>query len=336
MRAQGEFPAKWKGQGDFIMPGTDSSYMWQGMIPQDETPFQYNPERGFVSSANQRPADTTYPYYLGRDYPSPRGIIINRKLAAMQQITPQDMMTMQTDNYNVFAEMAVPVFLKNIKQVDLNMAETKYFTLLANWNFRNDIDSKAATTFVLTWKYFKDTVFHDEYAGKATPIALPFESTLLEGILKDSAYQFLDDISTPQKETLADETTIAFKRAVIDLAQAELDGRLAWGKYKDTHISHLLKLPAFSRLHLPVGGGTNIINATKEDHGPSWRMIVSLTQKTEAYGVYPGGQSGNPGSKYYSNFIDHWVAGKYYTLWMMTKAEQHDPKIKWKMSFSKS
>ena len=26
---QGEFPAKWKKQGDFIMPGQDSSYMWQ-------------------------------------------------------------------------------------------------------------------------------------------------------------------------------------------------------------------------------------------------------------------------------------------------------------------
>src|SRR5205085_8353091 len=52
LRAQGEFPAKWKGQGDFIMPGTDSSFMWQGMVPQDEIPFQYNPERNFVSSAN--------------------------------------------------------------------------------------------------------------------------------------------------------------------------------------------------------------------------------------------------------------------------------------------
>ena len=39
-------------------------------------------------------------------------------------------------------------------------------------------------------------------------------------------------------------------------------------------------------------------------------MIVSLTPETEAYGVYPGGQSGNPGSKFYDDFIDKWVAGK--------------------------
>ena len=30
----------------------------------------------------------------------------------MADITPQDMMDLQTDNYNVFAEMARPVLLK--------------------------------------------------------------------------------------------------------------------------------------------------------------------------------------------------------------------------------
>ncbi len=65
-------------------------------------------------------------------------------------------------------------------------------------------------------------------------------------------------------------------------------------------------------------------------------MIVSLTAQTEAYGVYPGGQSGNPGSKYYDNFIDQWVAGKYYKLWLMTQKEENDERIKGKISFSKS
>ena len=51
IRTQGEWPAKWQGQGDFVMPGMDSTYQWQGMIPQNEIPFQYNPARGFVSSA---------------------------------------------------------------------------------------------------------------------------------------------------------------------------------------------------------------------------------------------------------------------------------------------
>ncbi len=336
IRTQGEFPAKWKGQGDFVMPGTDSSYMWQYMIPMDETPFQYNPERGFVSSANQKPTDSTYPYYLGfKSFPMYRGLTINRKLAAMNNITPQDMMALQTDNYNSFGEMAAPLLAKNIDVTKLNQKEISFLDMLKNWDFRNDKDSKGATVFILTWKCFYDTVYADEYANAPTPIQRPFENTLLEAVIRDSAYKFLDDISTPQKETLGDIATEAFKTAVIQLMQADAEGKLEWAKYKDTHINHLAKLPAFSRLHLPIGGGDNVINATKSDHGPSWRMIVSLTQKTEAYGVYPGGQSGNPGSKYYDNFIDHWVRGEYYPLWLMTKDEQNDPKVKWKMNFNK-
>jgi penicillin amidase len=63
-------------------------------------------------------------------------------------------------------------------------------------------------------------------------------------------------------------------------------------------------------------------------------MVVQLTQTTEAYGVYPGGQSGNPGSKFYDNFVDTWVNGQYYTLWFMKREETNDKKVKWTMNFS--
>lgn len=161
-------------------------------------------------------------------------------------------------------------------------------------------------------------------------------STLLESLLKDSTYSFIDNIETPEPETLEDIVTTAFITASADIKIAEVDNKLEWGKYKDTHINHLAKLAAFSRFHLPIGGGANVINATKEHHGPSWRMIVSMTQDIEAYGIYPGGQSGHPGSKFYDNFVDKWAAGKYYTLWMMKKEEVADGRVKWRMRFNAS
>lgn len=335
IRTQGEFPAKWKGQGDFVMPGTDSSYMWQGMIPQDETPFQYNPARGFVSSANQKPADSTYPYYLGRDYPEFRGLYINRRLTAMNDITVQDMMDLQTSEYDVFAEMAVPIFLKNIEEDILSDEEEKYFNILKYWNFTDDAKSKGATIFNIVWKEFTKVVYDDEYAHAPKVIMHPYESTLLESVLRDSTYKFLDNIETPNHvETLSDDVTEAFEKAVIELQKVDEGGKLEWAKYKDTHISHLTKLDAFSSLHLPVGGGTYCVNAIKADHGPSWRMVVSLNPQTEAYGIYPGGQSGNPGSKYYDDYISKWVEGKYNILWMMTKDQTTDQRVKWKMAFS--
>jgi penicillin amidase len=214
--------------------------------------------------------------------------------------------------------------------------EKAYAGLLQNWNFRSEADAKGPTVFDLAWKYFSDTVYFDEYANAPEFTERPLESTLLEGIIRDSAFRFVDDIRTNELETLPEMVTRAFKKAVVDITKADKENRLAWGKYKDTRVNHLLRLPAFSRLHVPIGGGKNIINATTEAHGPSWRMIVSLTPETEAYGIYPGGQSGNPGSRFYDNAISKWAAGEYYSLWMMKPSEQKDQRVKWKMQFSKS
>jgi penicillin G amidase len=51
--------------------------------------------------------------------------------------------------------------------------------------------------------------------------------------------------------------------------------------------------------------------------------------------VYPGGQSGNPGSKYYDSFVDNWAMGKYYRLWVMKLGDQNDKRVIAKLSFSK-
>jgi penicillin amidase len=331
---QGEFPAKWYRQGDFIMPGTDSSYLWQGMIPQHENPHQFNPDRNFVSSANQLPTDTSYPYYLGGSYPPYRGWEINKRLTDLENVTPQDMMKLQTDNYNVFGEMALPVLINNIDQNKLEADEKSYFDILKSWDYRNDPKSKGATLFVITWDSLETAVWKDEMDASGLKLPWPYESTLLDAINKYPDFKYFDNINTPQVETLQDDVTEAFKKAVIRMKDAEKAGKGEWAKYKDTKVLHLARLAEFSRLHLPIGGGTNTINAAKEQHGPSWRMIVSLTPETEAYGIYPGGQSGNPGSRFYDNFVMDWALGKYYPLWVMKDSEVNDKRILWKMSFS--
>ncbi len=331
---QGEFPAKWYRQGDFVMPGTDSSYLWQGMIPQDENPHLINPERGFVSSANQMPADTSYPYYLGGSFPPYRGWEINKRLEKMNNITPEDMMRLQTDNFNVFGEMAAPVLIRNMEVDKLSPQEKKYFDILKKWNYRNDKNSKGATLFVVTWDSLETVVWKDEFLKSRLELPWPSESTLFDDINKYPNFKFFDNINTGTVETLPDDVTAAFKMAAAVIRQADDNGNMEWAKYKDTHVEHLARLDAFSRLHLPIGGGTNTINATKEQHGPSWRMIVSLTPETEAYGVYPGGESGNPGSKFYDDFINTWAAGKYYRLWMMKYSDSNDKRVKFTMSFN--
>lgn len=335
--AQGEFPAKWRRQGDFIMEGNNSDYFWQYQIPQAENPHQVNPERGFVSSANQLPTDTTYPYYLGGNYPPYRGFEINRRLRAMQQITPDDMMKLQTDNYNIFGEIAAPELVSRIHEADLDATERKYFQMLKDWDYVNAPNSTGCTVFVNVWDEFEKGVFSDEFDASGVKLPWPHESTLIDIIKrKDSTFTFFDDITTPETETLEDIVLRSFKKTVPALVDLEKNHKLEWAKYKDTKVLHLARLDALSSLHLDNGGGEHVINATKAQHGPSWRMVVQMSPETVAYGVYPGGQSGNPGSRYYDNFVSHWTKGEYYRLWVMKQEDAAGSMVKYKMEFSPS
>jgi penicillin amidase len=330
-------PALWDRQGIYIMPGFDSSYMWQGYIPREENPHLINPARGFVSSANQRPADSAYPYFIPGNYDLYRGYTINKRLSAMNGITPQDMMSLHGDNHNSFAEMMRPVLLKYVDETKLSGDEKRWLGLVKHWNLKNDYGEKGATVYQSWFDSLEAMIWKDELEKADVKGILPSERTLVEALLRDSSFVYIDDINTVQKETITDIVTAALKKAGPALLNEEKQDKLEWGKHKNTTVYHLLKeaVMPFAKAGLPIGGGTHIINATQHSHGPSWRMVVHLTEKTEAWGVYPGGQSGNPGSKYYDSFIDQWAAGKYYPLWFMRAGDKTDKKVKWKMTFDK-
>jgi penicillin amidase len=77
---------------------------------------------------------------------------------------------------------------------------------------------------------------------------------------------------------------------------------------------HLIEIAAFSYMKITASGHPDAINAASGNWGPSWRMIVELGEKPVAYGIYPGGQSGNAGSLYYDNGVKDWSESKYYRL----------------------
>ncbi len=338
---QGKFPARWNRQGLYVMPGTDSSYMWQGFIPQTENPHAKNPGRGFLESANQRPADSTYPYFIPGSYITPRGISIENHLSAMNSITTADMMKLQNDYFNVQASYLRPLLIKYTRENELTGDSKKYFDILKNWDLNADPASKGQTVYRTWLDSLRKDIWYDELSRVRPSPDWPRDQTLIEALLKDSAFKFIDNINTSQTETLYDVVTGALKKATTTLSAAETSGRLTWAKFKSPGVYHLLDpgktaLLPLDRTHLDVGGDDNIINAVTKSHGPSWRMIVQLSTPTEAYGVYPGGQSGNPGSKYYDDYIDNWVAGKYNKLWFMRDGDRTDKNIKWTMKFKKS
>ena len=333
---QGKFPARWEGQGLYIMPGEDSSYMWQGFIPQAENPHSLNPERGYLESGNQRPTDATYPYFIPGTYITPRAITIDHYLSSMNGIQPEDMMKLQNNYFNTLAEDALPILLGNIDETNLSDKQLQFLQIVKDWDLMATPDSKGQTIYQCWWDSLESAIWRDDMSIHSPPALMPEEQTTMELLKKDSLLRFIDDISTPEIETLPIVVTNAFKKAAVMLTQKESEGKLEWAKFKDPTVYHLLKnaLLPFARAGLNVGGNGNIINAVTHSHGPSWRMIVHMTTPTEAYGVYPGGQSGNPGSVFYDNFIDSWVAGKYNKLWFMRDGDKTDKAVKWKMTFS--
>jgi penicillin amidase len=187
-----------------------------------------------------------------------------------------------------------------------------------------------------TWlDSLKTAIWKDEWSKDSLSAAYPSEQTLLEWIAKDSAFKYIDNINTPQKETIFELVTQALQKASLQLKKEEVAETLQWTKHKHPMIYHLLGkdiLPFAEKI--AVGGWGNIINATTKSHGPSWRMIVQLTTPTEAYGVYPGGQSGNVGSPFYDNMVEFWATGKYYPLWVMKETETSDKRIIGTLTFT--
>lgn len=331
---QGKFPLKWKDQGKYILPGADSSYAWQGFIPYADNPHILNPERGFVSSANQNPTDNSYPYYYNGDFIAYRGHRINDRLRAMNDITIDDMEGLQTDVYSLFAATALPLMRRFLHAGRLTEEQQKYLDLVDHWDRYNTPESKAATVFRIWWDSLYADIWTDEFSRSRLPLPWPGDRTTIEWLLRDSAMHFIDNINTPQKETLTGLDRDAFFKAVKIASAMDHGDSLKWGDYKSTNIMHLAGIPAFSRMDLKTGGGKYEVNAIKKDHGPSWRMIVQLSNPTEAYGIYPGGQSGNPGSPYYDNSIYDWVAGRYYRLHMMEEKDSAAEYVKYHLRFS--
>ena len=128
MRVQGKFPVRRKDEGKFVLDGSRSSQGWQAFIPNTHNIRQKNPERGFVSSANQYPVDDTYPYYItATKYEAYRNRRINEVLRSSENITYRDMMRLQTDNYNLQAAESLPLFLSYLDTMQLTLLQKQAY-----------------------------------------------------------------------------------------------------------------------------------------------------------------------------------------------------------------
>ncbi|MFG3660185.1 penicillin acylase family protein [Streptomyces sp. NPDC047706] len=151
----GRIPTRAKGHdGSVPAPGWDSRYGWKGYVEQDELPYEYDPERGYVVTANQAVVGEDYPYTLTTDWGygtrSQRITdLIESKIKGGGKVSTEDMRQMQMDSSSEIAKLLVPQLLKiDAGGKDVRDAQK----LLEGWDYTQDADSAAAAYFNSVWR----------------------------------------------------------------------------------------------------------------------------------------------------------------------------------------
>lgn len=335
LKVNGRFPVKKVNQGRFVQDGSQSANAWQGLIPMEHVPSVKNPERGFVASANQRSTDDTYPYPYFGGFDDYRGRYINQRLTAMENITPKDMMNLQNDNYSLKAEEGLPALLGLIDESQLDEEARNYLMILKEWDYHFDEKLKAPIIFEEWIDKAYDDTFDEVLAFKdSMEILYPETWRFIEMLRQTPQHPFFDNKTTTTLETAQNIVTESFRVTCEEWKEKLEDENYDWSTYKSTRISHLGRIPAFTVKDVASGGFRHAPNAISSSHGPSWRMIVAFQEgELEAYGVYPGGQSGNPGSRYYDDMIQQWAKGTYNELFFMKDAQDERQEKQFTLQF---
>lgn len=315
LKLMGKMPLRNQGSGRLVYDGQVLKNAWSGFVPPEEVPESINPNRGFVSSCNQHSTYSSFPYSYTGIFEDWRGRYANDQLAAMESASIQDMIALQNDVNSLKAKEGKEVFLRLLDPSRLNSKEAALKSVIDQWEGNYEANHEAPVLFEL-WIEEIDTMAWDElYVYKDSfPVEIPEKWRLISLMADYPELSWWDIQATPVKEDATDVVTLAFKNAVTALDSLSREKKHTWGVFKNTTIQHIARIDAFSATDLNLGGHKSALNAISETNGPSWRFIVELGPEINAYGIYPGGQSGNPGSSHYRNLIETWQSGQYRSL----------------------
>ncbi len=333
LRVNGRLPLRRQGQGKFVQDGSTLGAQWPGFIPMAHIPQIKNPERGYVASSNQASTAPDYPYYYFGYFDDYRGRYINSVLDAQKKFSAREMATLQNDNYSLKAGEGLPKLIALLDVSGLDDRGKNVLDTLKAWNYRFNAGAKAPIAFEEWFERAGKLTFDELAEDGSEPPLYPEDWRFLELLENHPNDSIFDLRSTPEQENAGGMVTRAFREMVEELGDQWADPAYTWAAYKSTEIRHLANLPGMGSGRLAVGGYGDAPNAISRTAGPSWRMIVELGPEIRGQGIYPGGQSGNPGSSYYDNMIGKWSKGEYQELFFMKSADDRRKPVLFTMKF---
>lgn len=336
-----------KGPWTYPRPGSTDEYDWQGYVPFESLPSSFNPVGGFVSSANQRTVNESYPYYIAGDFAMPFRINRIRQMASENEIMGiDDFKRMITDNKSDYAASLTPIIVRYSAGIqDPDRLETAALSALSSWDYRMDKSIIAPTIFEFTRSELIYKLLHDELGDLyGSPLGKQYDHYLFR-IMKEGPDEWVDDINTPGKESFEELVAASFRSAVDTLQTRYGTDTLKWqwGRIHTIKLQHPMggvkPIDMILRLNSKryrIGGSYHTVepyafNSLFEvNHGASERHIFNTADWDKSLTVIPTGTSGNPGSPFYLSQTDAYLNNRFYSDPFSIEAVQAAGKYKMK------
>ncbi len=332
-------PIRKKGYSMVPRPGHDTTYAWKGRVPFEKMPYLYNPEKGYISTANNRTIDKSFPYYISGLWADPsRAERIESFLDSSNIITMEKMKALQTDYFSELAKDIVPHITKLDRGFKLD-GHKRAMQFIKEWDCVEHKNSEAAYIFhsflySLTKNIFKDEL--DLIGDSYFDIFLNLKyitNRNLRLVLDNNHSTWIDNINTTKKIETIDDILIQSFYDAYDLI-VELSGP-NWSNWKwgNVHtLTHKHALGDVSILNYLLGlnigpfksgGSDGTLNAGGysrttpfiQTSGASMRRIVDFSNLNETQMILPTGQSGLPNSPHYKDQVEKYNSGLYRTTW---------------------
>lgn len=311
----------------------DATQIWSGYVPYEELPAIQDPVSGVIATANARIAPDNYPYAITRDWADAYRVErIYRLLEGHTGLTPQALLTIQTDQHSEFdlalaqrLAYAIDHASRTARADDAGRLR-KAADLMRSWNGEMSAGSPAAAIVASAnaelWPALlvPQIVAHDGGSrGAAQRVALLYlwneRTTALESLLQHSPPRWLP----PGVASWNDLLTTIVERGLHSAGAPRDLTRWQYGSTHKLNIEH----PLFSgRAWLAIllnattgsgpraiGGDATTIDAIGRSFGPSERFTADLSDTEATLANVTTGESGNPASPWYLDQLIPWLHG---------------------------
>ena len=330
--AAGRTPIRKKHDGLLPVPG-GGAYDWEGYLEVKDLPQKFDPSEGYVATANHNILPPGYKHDVAFDWAPPyRYDVVKNRLDENKRFTLQDFKSIQ----NEVTSLPGKALIALIKAVELKDAQLQpYADLLAEWDGVLDVRSKAGPVYAAWLSELQDGFYARHVPKELLSVAKSMGS--LPGMLKAIEYPDATWFGDNPKEARDQLVRSTFASAIEKLKKTPTGpGPLTWGSLHTATFRHPLseRDPAYAKLFnvgpFPRPGDANTPNNTKPNeryeqvHGATYRQLFDLADWDQGLAINAPGQSGQPGSEYYSNLAGRWLVGEYFPLvYSRFKIEEH-------------